>query len=391
MPRTSTVMRLLHNKFVIALLAIIVALVVVRAILPTLLTDFVNRKLNQIIPGYEGSIVDVDLSLWRGAYVIHGIDIRKIEQKKPVPLFNAESVDFSVEWSELIRGALVGQIELKNPKINIVAGPAWPEDQKSIDAIVARIRELLPLRINRFAMVDGEIHFRNYVADPDIDIYLHDIDLVARNLTNSAKISDSLVATAIGEGRAMKSGVFKIDMKMDPVADRPTFDLAFELRHFNLPEVNDFLKHYLAVEARDGKLSLDAEAKSREGKYKGYVKPLVKDLDILRIKEEKKSVGEAIKGFFVKIVAAVFENKSKEQLGAKIDFAGSFEDQDITLWGAVGSFLRNAFVQALKPGLEGGLGPRLGGAGSSSKEDKTKQQKEEQRTEKEQEKLERKK
>jgi hypothetical protein len=336
---------------------IIVALLLVgRALLPIYVTHFVNGVLSEI-PDHHGTVEDVDLHLWRGAYSVHGIEINHIQGERVVPVFTAPRVDLSVEWRALFRGTLVGEIEIYQPKISILAGPAKKEEKVAADSLIDRFRRLNPLRIDRFVIHDGQLHFRNLAADPDVDIHLRDIQVVAHNLTNSDRLSETLVATVSGEGRAMSSGFFTVEMKLDPFAQRPTFDLAFELKNLSLPELNSYLKHYLSVEARDGRLSFYTECSAREGRFNGYVKPFVQDLDILRVKDEKKSVGEVVKGFFVKIFAEIFENKPNEQVATKIEFSGEFDDPEVSIWEAVIGFMRNAFVQALTPGLEGSVAP----------------------------------
>ena len=348
---------LARRPIFVALLVLAIVLLTVRIILPLVVTRYVNRVLNDI-EGYEGRITDVDLAIWRGAYSIHDVEIVHVSpdgQRAPVLL--APIINLSIEWPALFHGALVGQIELHQPRVNIYAGPAKKEEKRKADDFMERVHRLFPFTLNRFAVVDGELHFQNLRAKPDVDIYLDRIELVARNLTNIEEVSDALPATVSGEARAMQSGRLTIEMKLNPTAEHPTYELAFELKELRLPEINTFLKHYLSVAARDGWISLIGESKAREGRFYGYVKPLVRDLDILQTKKESKGAGEAIKAFFVKIIAKVFENKSKEQLAARIEFSGTFDNPQISVWEAVASFLRNAFVQALEPRLEGSVAP----------------------------------
>lgn len=348
-----------------ALLIVALLLLALRAALPWIVTTYVNRTLNSL-PGYEGRIADVDIHLWRGAYTIHQVGIDKIDitpsgRVQRAPMFYADAIDLSVEWGELFRGAIVGQVEFYRPELNIYAGPAKEEQGEAGDDFFTRLQELMPLNINRLAIIDGELHFRNQVANPNVDIYLRDLNAVARNLTNSAQVSDTLAATVSARARAMNSGDFTLEMKLDPYEKRATYDLALELKNLRLPELNDYLRHYLAVVARDGRLSLFAESSAKEGRFRGYVKPIVKDLDVLKIKRDR-TMGEAVKAFFVKIMSNVFENKTREQLATKIEFAGDFADPQIGVWDAVVEFFRNAFVQALPGGLEGSVAPAQVGA-----------------------------
>lgn len=386
MARVSPAAALIRRPVFWVVLVIVLILIGVRAALPGVVTDYANHKLSDI-PGYEARIEDVDLHLWRGGYTIYGTTIEQINRKRRIPVLSAPRVEFSLEWRELLRGALVGQIEFHEPSINLLAGPVKKDEARAADDIVHKFRELLPVRVNRFAIVGGDLHFRNYAAEPDIDLYLDDITLVARNLTNSARISDTLVATVAADGRAMQSGRFELHMRLDPFAPVPTFDLAFELKTLRLPELNRYLRHYLAVEARDGRLSVFAEAKAEKGRFRGYVRPFVQDLDVLELKENK-SVGEAIKGFFVKLVANVFENKPEEQLATKIEFSGKFENPETSVWEAVTTFMRNAFVQALQPGLEGSVAPgRAKQVKEGAPPGEGREEKEERRTEEEKEEL----
>src|SRR6185436_5083233 len=81
--------------------AIAIVLVAARLCLDPLVTHFVNRELRRI-PDYAGSVKDVDVHLWRGAYRIQGLKLEKSSGKVPVPFFEAEAVDLSVQWRALL-------------------------------------------------------------------------------------------------------------------------------------------------------------------------------------------------------------------------------------------------------------------------------------------------
>lgn len=52
-------------------------------------------------------------------------------------------------------------------------------------------------------------------------------------------------------------------------------------------------------------------------------------------------------------VAALFTNHSTGVLGTTIPLSGSFENRKTDIIGTIGGILKNAFIQALLPGLEG--------------------------------------
>jgi uncharacterized protein involved in outer membrane biogenesis len=115
------------------LIVVLVAFVVVHTYLAIWVRDYVNRKLSEI-HGYRAHVSAVTLHLWRGAYQIHYIDIKKTSGDVPVPFFSAPLVDLSVEWHALIfERAFVGNIEIHRPKMNLVNGPSEETRQAPVD------------------------------------------------------------------------------------------------------------------------------------------------------------------------------------------------------------------------------------------------------------------
>jgi hypothetical protein len=147
----------------------------------------------------------------------------------------------------------------------------------------------VPFNINRFSIDNGEVHYRDFTSTPKVDVFVQDIYAEARNLTNSEDRTGSLVATFDGRARAMKSGRIRFDGKVDPYAKQPKFESDFKLDGLDIRELNPYLRAYANVDAEQGTFAMDAELAARDGRFNGYVKPFVKDLDVLRWKEERAS------------------------------------------------------------------------------------------------------
>ena len=203
-------MKAIYRSKLLWLVAIlVVAVLVVRAMLPIWVRDYVNRKLSEI-EGYRGHVTDVDIHLWRGAYSIHNVDIKKTSGSVPVPFFSAPVIDLSVEWKALFNGALVGEINFERPKMNLVNAASKAGKQAPLDEPwTQKIRDLFPLKINRFTVNEGEVHYRDYSKTPDVDVVLDRLDIVATNLTNSRKLSETLNANIEMKGRPLAAGHFQ--------------------------------------------------------------------------------------------------------------------------------------------------------------------------------------
>jgi Domain of Unknown Function (DUF748) len=335
------------------LVILVTAIVIVHLYLAIWVRDYVNRKLSEI-RGYRAHVTAVTLHLWRGAYQIHDITIEKTSGKVPVPFFSAPLVDFSVQWHALIfERAFVGNIEFQRPKLNLVNGPTEEtRTQTDVDKPWAqKIKQLFPLKINRFAAHDGEIHYRDFSRNPQVDVVVDRAQMVAVNLTNSKKLSKSLIADIRIEGHPLREGEGRAQISLDPYAARPTFALNLEIKDLPLVKLNDFAKAYGNFTFDQGTLNLAMEASARNGSYQGYVEPVFDRLGIFNPAKSESPitmVWEAILGGLTQIV----RNYPKDRFATKVPFSGTFEHPQPDIFATVGNAFRNAFIQAFSGKIE---------------------------------------
>lgn len=341
-----------RRHWLIGLAAAAAVLIGIRAALPPAILHFANGKLDRI-PAYEGHIGDVDLAILRGAYQIEGVELRKVQGASSIPFFSADVIDLSVEWSALFRGKLVGEIIMQSPRLNFVVAESEKASQTSIDSSWEdRGRELFPLDINRFEIHDGRVRFRDLTRTPKVDIRLEDLEGVAKGLTTRPRPGEDLPATVHLTGKAQDHAKLRLDMELEPLAKLPTFDMDAELTGLRLATLNDFLKAYAKVDAEGGTFSLFTEVAAEDGRFKGYVKPLLKDVRIFS--PGKKDEGGILETAWEALVAGVenvLENKPRDQLASEIPLSGRFTDPSAGVWSSVWSLLKNGFVRALRPSL----------------------------------------
>ena len=335
------------------LIVVIAAFVVAHVYLAIWVRNYINRKLSEI-PGYRAHVTAVTLHLWRGAYQIHNIDIKKTSGKVPVPFFSAPLVDLSVQWHALIfEGSAVGNIEIHRGKLNIVNGPTPETRATEVDAPWAqKIKQLYPLKINRFAVHKGEIHYRDFSKEPKVDVPIDHVRMVATNLTNSKKVSKSLIADIRIEGRPLREGDARAQISLDPYAARPTFALNVEVKDMPLVKLNDFAKAYGNFTFEQGTLKLAIEASAKDGAYQGYFEPVFDQMGIFNPAHDAENpvsfVWQAILGGLTHIV----RNYPKDRFGTRIPFSGTFEHPSPDIFATVFNAFRNAFVKVFEGKLE---------------------------------------
>ncbi len=343
--------RFLSKKWII-LLCFIAFLIILRLVLPRIILYQTNKSLSKL-EGYYGHISDIDLSLYRGAYQIDHIYINKIDSatNNLVPFFDADLIDLSIEWSALFNGRIVGEITFHNPTLIFTKDKAEPQEvQNDTTDFKDVLNDLMPLKVNRFEVVNGSVHYRDEGSKPKVDVKMDQVHLLALNLS-SVKGTELLPATITGNANVY-GGSFDVTVKLDPLADDPTFDLNAELKNTNLPEFNDFFKAYGKLDVNKGTFGLYTEIAAKDRKFKGYVKPVINDIEVLGPEDRKDDILRKIWEGIAGGVGQLLENKNEEQIAAKVPIEGRFDNTTVGVWYAITSVLHNAFIQALYPALD---------------------------------------
>jgi hypothetical protein len=332
------------------------ALVAARAAMPGALRWYVDSRLDAL-PGHRGEVGEIDVHLWRSAYEIKGLLIERVaEDGSATPAVAASQVEISLEWPALLRGALVGEIVVDRPVVNVVLAEAQqPAEQPSPQDWRKRLEQLSPFTVNKVEIRKGVVR----VQDParGLDVAAFDIDALATNLTNRTPRPESRPdqpAVIKVAAQTVGGGALGLDATVSPFAETPTFALKMSWEHVELRSLNDLIRAYGKFDVERGRLNLYVEASARDGRIDGYVKPLFSDLDVVDLDRDAKE-GNALQTFWELLIGStgkLLENQRERQQGAEIPISGPIASPEADVWSTVGSVMRNAFVRALFPGFD---------------------------------------
>jgi hypothetical protein len=337
---------------------VLAILAVARLCAPFTLKWAINRRLNKI-PSYAGHVDSVSLSLLRGAYSMQGLRITKSSGRVPEPFIAADSIDFSIYWRDLVRGRFVSKIYIRNIQLNFHRGRSEEESQLNADERWRSVtHDLFPIDITFLDIKGGVLRFVDSTQTPKVDIEIKDLSIRAIGLRNRvgdderpgpypAKVE--LMGTTIGGGQ------LRIYAKIEPLADKPHFELNLELRKMVLPALNDFLHAYAGVKVAQGRFELFSQMAMRNGHYEGYIKPFFNDLRLGESADE--SLGQRIKTKLYAAFAEFAKNSRSKQVATRIPFSGENGALDIHTWKSIENGLHHGFVKALSHGFEGTADP----------------------------------
>lgn len=342
------------KKWVKVFLGFCLLLVIIRIAIPPVATKFANDYLGSKLPGYVGHLDAIHLSLFRGAYQVAGFYLDKIDsaQKKQVPFVSVNTIDLSLEWGALFHGKIVGELFFDGPTIEFTKDKVEP---KQVVKDTTTFRQLLdigmPLDVNRVEIDNGSVHYKDLTSSPLVDISMNNIHVVAENLRNTVDPLQDLPASIVADAEVYHGNVH-LETKLNLLADEPTFDLQAECKHLQLPELNNFFKAYGKFTVEKGDFSVYAEVAARDGGFKGYVKPLIKDLSVLGPDNKDENVLTKLWEGVLDAVAWVLKNKGEDQLATKIPLEGRFDNPHPNILYTIFALLRNGFIEALNPALD---------------------------------------
>lgn len=334
-------------------LVILGVLVCVRIAMPYVILHYANQKL-AALKGYYGHIEDIDLNLYRGAYVIKDIYINNVEDKDTSTFFLAPRIDLSVDWDAIFEGKLVGEVEFDQPIINYTMGKEIGKGEVKDDSanFIQLVNDFMPLRINRFAVTNGEVHFIDLGMNPVVDVPMTSVNIEGTGFTNETDTMDTGLPASIKMDAALYNGKLTVNTKLDPLNKNPTFDLDAVLTNTELTNFNNFFRAYGNFDVEQGSMGLFTEIAARQGEFSGYVKPLISDLKVVAFTDEEGNVLQIAWEALIGGAMEVLENQSKDQFATKVEFKGKFTKPDVAIAEAMFAVFRNAFVEALKPSLD---------------------------------------
>lgn len=333
-------------------LAVIGALIALRIALPGILLVQANKFLADFSPAYSLHMDDLDFSLWRGAYRFEGLkgETKANGQK----FFEAEVIDVSVAWRELIRLRLLTDIEIHKPTViltreaydAVTASDADPK--KDADKVASR---LFPLRIERVTVDQGNLQLAEIVNLPEAERWR--ITGVRGRISNLTSTKRSPYTFLSAEGKIMDTSDVHVVAKASTQIKPVPWEAELELRHFDLVRANPWLKRWVPLTFTSGKADLYGEALSKDGRIDGYVKPFFSDVKVLSRREHYLG----LKHFGIEVVAA-FANRflrtpSDKTVASDIDF--EYDSADGFRWKkgvALTAALENGFGRPLAPGIE---------------------------------------
>ena len=339
------------KRYIIPII-ILILLIAFRLYLPTLVKNNINKILADI-PGYYGQVDDVDISLYRGAYVINGMYLSKGTAESLIPFLKFPKSDISIEWKSLFKGKIVSEIVMMSPEVTYVF-----EDQKEesgdadVDDWTKALTEIVPIDINHFEVHNGKVAFVQLSANPNIDLQISKLELTADNLRNVVEKQRILPSPIRATGVSIGNGKVALEGNMNLVKEIPDMDLGFSLEDADVTALNDFTNYYAGLDFDKGTFGVYSEVAIADGHLVGYIKPLLTDTKLIG---EGDGFLEVLWEGFVGLFKFILKNQGTDTLATKVPIEGDLNNVEAGVWPTVINIFGNAWIKAFTGEVDGDI------------------------------------
>jgi hypothetical protein len=344
--------------WILSVTLIIMLAVAVIVLLPV----FVRRKFNRTLEGLEnftGRVERVRVNLFARKVNVYDLTV---DSRHPAggqePVVFIPHIVIAFRWKAYFRGMQDLVVHVHEPRLRIVAEDKDIEASSAPQKEPANLKTLLEQLPAFYADIEvrnGFVQYIGPVADVRADIPITAVNLSIHGLTNRSipkHISPIDMTATVFEGHAV------LRANVLPLADTLTFAVTLELQGVNLVLLNNFLRRYARVDVNRGRLDVYAELGVARNAFKGYIKPILKDVDFLDASDRHNSLLQKMWERGVALALKLLKNQRKGEIATKIPFQGTLENPNVSVGAALLGIFKNAFIRSVKPSLDNVISAR---------------------------------
>lgn len=216
------------------------------------------------------------------------------------------------------------------------------------------------VRIEEIKIVNGELGFVNQATKPEYRVFLTNTDVRLENYSNRLREGP---ASIILRGKFMGTGDTDVRGILHPEHESPDFELKVRVANTRIRSMNNLLRAYGNFDVVKGLFSCYSELNFNDGKIRGYIKPLFRNLDVYDKEQDRdKDVLDKMREGAIEDMSSLLENAPREEVATKADVSGRASAPRTDTVQVVLRLIQNAFFKAILPGFERKFGSEPGEA-----------------------------
>ena len=347
------------RRLLIAFIVLLALVVIIRIVLDPIAAHYTRKALNGA-EGMQSRFDGVHVTVFPPGYEIRQLAV--IETPGGTwkrPLFEVDRAGVSLDWRRLLKGNIGIALRLDEPKIKITQRSEAPTEVKkqvekhkprSALEVASKLEELMPARVERVEVRQGEFSFRDIGAAGHPEVAMHRIEAAVENIATRRTLDKGQPTTASMSAVLGKSGDVSLFVSADLFAKSVSLAGNAALRGWKVEELYELEKARTDLQTPQGTLDLFAEFKVRNGDISGGVKPVLKNVEV---KPADENLFTKIKAWFADEALDLFSDRvpGRDAVATVVPIQGHLDSPDVQIVPTVLSILRNAFVEGISSGF----------------------------------------
>jgi hypothetical protein len=313
-----------------------------------------RKALEAFKPAYVATFEHAKLHPFKLNYAITHLKVLKQSAGGDAePYVYVDTLEVNLYGRELLHRHVVAALDIHQLKLNLIAAPVKADEQMEAEVpdLSDKLAALFPLTVDRVQLKNAEVKYTDKTNADFPKIWAHAIDATLENLATRAALSRGEPTSIAVSGKLQKSGEISAFITADPLAKGLFFAGRANVNNFELNELRNVMASKSGLTAEKGTLDLFAEVDCRDGKLKGGVKPVLKNVEV---GQGKPGIGNAIKKVLASAAVKIFSDRveGRESVATVVPIRGDINNPEVQLWPAVAGVIRNAFVIGVSESFE---------------------------------------
>jgi hypothetical protein len=206
------------------------------------------------------------------------------------------------------------------------------------------------VRVEEITIVNSEFGFVNQAATPEYRVFLADAEAALQHYSN--RLQEGAASVQL-RGKFMGNGETSVTGILRPEHESPDFELRVKIAGTPIRAMNNLLRAHGKFDAVGGTFSCYSEVMLEDGRIRGYVKPLVRKLNVYdEAQDRHKNPLEKVREGAIEDLSTLLENVPRDEVATKVDMSGSAQRPRTEIVQIVIGLIQNAFFKAILPGFE---------------------------------------
>jgi hypothetical protein len=270
--------------------------------------------------------------------------------------------DGEVELSPKTKYARLAHLTIRGLRADYIhtaeTAPAEAERKEKVKTAARKAANQpgLTLKVDQFALENGEFGWINRAKTPPYRVFLSAASLKVSNLSNHFEEGPAQARVEgkfMGGGRAVATAVFRPDKK------GPDFDLKVAIEGTPAVALNNVFQAYGKFDVAQGEFSFYSELHVHNGQVEGYVKPLFENMKVYDARQDaEKSLFRKLYEKLVGGVAGLLKNRNTDKVATATTISGPAGNATTSTWQVITRLIENAFFRAILPGFDEAIAAR---------------------------------